>query len=377
MTNSKPQIKGATIVIILLLAVVGALAYSTLKAPVPTTGDINPADKFSDQVGSAPGQQPTNIITTNSKFGDDNVGQFRPAVYNVMDTTATTYTVNTIRVYQIVDGIENFFGTVATVVTGVAPRGTASNTLDITGYDENNNLYKYVAYVTASDGVRTSGRFEFTAAEDVVKTYAVPNQSTLIFKVYDEENRGYLFTSGEEDGTVVAGTAKATGQTFANMTANTTEAVGQGGYFDYTVYFSQNGTASTATQFEDQVLLMAVDGQDLSDWQTPSISIPGAVVTLLSPGQYNDKIKNDGYDWIYSITNADGTPLHIDSTWTKARIQVYAKSGVNPSDNIGIAMYTGGYYTQTVGDGMKMDTHKDDASQTAVFTAQTLTLSID
>lgn len=364
------QLTGTTIVIALLIAVVAVLGYSSLMSKAP----INLGDIAQDQA-----QGTTPVLSVSSKFGDDNTGVFRPAVYNSMDTTATTYTQNTIRVYQLIAGTEVYYGDVATASTGVIARGNTTATLTITGYDENNLIYDYVAYVVAADNSRTSGRFTFTAAEDVVKTYAVPNQGNATFKVYDEENRGYLYESTEHTANVSAGTAYVTGKTFTGKSSNSTTGtiIAMGGYYDFTVYFSENGTIGTTNQFEDQRLLVAIDGQDLSDWLAPTLSMSGAVITKLEPGQYNDKIKNDGYDWVYQISKADGTPYHVDSTWQKLRIQQYAKSGVNPADDIKVAFYTSGWFKQTVGDGMKMDSHKDDSSQTAVFTVQDLTLDID
>ncbi len=357
---AKSKMSGTTIAIVVLALAVVFLGYSAMNKGL-TTGEL--IDNEND--GNL-------VINTASKFGDDNTGQFRPAVYNSMDTSATTYKAMTLRVYQLVNGVEEFYGTVLTATSGVGAR-SATNTLAITGYDENNNIYKYAVYAPASDNASTSGRWEFTASEDVVKTYAVPNQSALIFKVYDEEARGGLYTSLS----AADGTSNSSGTTYGADTATTGTVVAAGGYYDYTIYFSTNGSLSTYNQFEDQMLLIAVDAGDLSDWLTPSLSLPGATVTLLEPGQYNDKIKNNGYDFIYKVTNADGTAYHVDSTWSKLRIQQYAKPSVNPADDVTVSLIPGGYYTQTVGNGMKMDTNKDDSSQTAVFTENFIILDLD
>ena len=352
---------GTTIAIIALALAVVFLGYSAMNRP--TTGSL--VEQATDGTGSV-------VLNTASKFGDDNTGVFRPAVYNSMDTSATTYKAMTLRVYQLVNGVEQFYGTVLTATGGVGTRSSA-NALSITGYDENNNVYTYVVYALASDNASTSGRWQFTAAEDVVKTYAVPNQSALIFKVYDEEARGGLFTSLS----AADGTSNSSGTTYGADTATTGTVVAAGGYYDYTIYFSTNGSLSTYNQYEDQELLIAVDAGDLSDWLEPSLSLPGATITKLEPGQYNDKIKNNGYDFIYKVTKSDGTPYHVDSTWSKLRIQQYAKPSVNPADDVTVSFIPGGYFTETVGDGMKMDTHKDDSSQTAVFTENFIILDLD
>lgn len=356
------MITGPTIVIGILVLAILVLGANYLKAP--TGADILAGD----------GKTLSPDVETYTKFGDDNIGYFRPAVYNSMDTTAVSYTVEAIRVYQLDSvGVESYYGSVTTATSGVGARA-AANTLAITGYDNDQKLYKYVAYVQATNNVSTSGRFEFTASEDVVKEYGVPNQSQLIFKVYDEEQRGYLNTSGS---IVAAGQSNVSGDIWvATGSTSVGTSVGTGGYYDYTIYFSENGTQSTSNQFEDQILLVAVDGQDLSDWQTPSLSLPGATITQLSPGEYNDKIKNNGFDWIFKVTNADGTPYHVDSTWSKLRIQQYAKTAVDATDDINVSFLTGGWYQATTGSAMKMDTHKDDSSQTAVFAANTLNFVI-
>lgn len=309
---------------------------------------------------------------TKSLFGDDGKGIYRPAIYNSMNSTATEYLSATMRVYKLVNNVEVFYGTVVTQTGGIQASGTG--TLSIEGYDSTGNLQKYVAYVPATDGTITSARYTFDAAEDVAAEYPVPKQATLLFKVYDNENRGYVGETSEL--TAAYGGLVATGRTFFSTTSNSSGyAVGAGGLVDYKIYFETNGTASTATQFEDQIFIVGVDAQDLSDYDEPSLTMDGAVVTKLNPGEYNDKIKNLGYDYIYKIT-VNGKPLHVASTFKKLDIQVNAKGSVDPTDDIKVGFFTGGYFKQTVGSAMLMDTHKDDSAQTGVFTVQDVTLSI-
>jgi hypothetical protein len=351
------------ILLIVIAASVGYMALSTKNTGTTANvfGQATPANPTGPYTPADP-----NLIT-------DLSGTLSLSVQNAMDTTAKTYRAATVRVYKS-ETPNSLFGTVTTIATGTG-RGTLTLDKFVPG---TSTPQTYIYYVPAVDGGMTSMMGSFTAAENVEVNAKVANQSGLIFKVYDDEARGYLYESTEHTANVSAGaTNYATGKTFMSTTSNTTgTAVGLGGYYDYTIYLSTNGTASTKSQFEDQQLLIAIDGQDLSDWNKPTLSIPGAVITELAPGSYSDKIKNDGYDWVYSVTGTDGKPLHVDSTWKKLTIQEYAKSGVNPSDNIKLGFYTAGYAVKTLEDSMLMSTHSDDSSQTAIYTTQDLTLDL-
>lgn len=324
-----------------------------------------PAQVSGGGAGEQPAAPPNAVSST--LFDADGYGKYRPAILNPLNTTTNEYKAATILVYKLVNGAEKFYDTVTTVTTGHV---TQANALKIVGLDSNGNLQKYVAYVPASDASMTSGRFEFTAAGDVSPTYYIPDQAGLIFKVYDDTAKAYLYGNNETS----AGGLHGTGATFnGTVTTDTKAKVGTGGNFDYIIYFETNGTAATDTQFTDQSFLIAIDAQDLSDWKEPTLTLPGATITKLASGGYNDKISNNGNDWVYKV-EVNGKPLVVKDAFQKLSIQMYAKAGVDPTDSVAVSFITGGWYQETNGENMKQDTHKDDTSNTAVYTAQTITL---
>ena len=367
MRNKDSGGKGMLTVVIVLAAVVLILGLAYLSQPTEVKQTTPEKASLADtDGGDQPAPTPSQAIPV-AMFDADGYGKYRPAVVNPLNTTATEYKAVTIRVYKLNDNVEEFYDTVTTVTTGHI---TQANALKISGYGSSGAIQRYVAYVPASDESITSARYEFTAAGDVAPKYNVPEQAALIFKVYDETAKAYVYGNNE----TTAGGLKATGATFNGTSATGTEAsVSTGGNYEYTIYLETNGSAASDKQFTDQSFLVAIDAQDLSDWQEPTLSMAGATVTKLSSGQYNDKIRNNGNDWVYKI-EVNGKPLVVEDAFKKLTIQQYAKSGVAPTDNVAVSFITGGYYTETVGTNMRLGTHKDDASDTAVYTAQTITL---
>jgi len=240
----------------------------------------------------------------------------------------------------------------------------ATGTLAITCVADGEKV-EYVAYVPASDASITSERIEFTAAEDVVKEMPVPQQAALIFRVYDNDNKGYVYGGA----VTAASTWMAAGTTFYSTTSNSTGlTVGTDGSFDYTLYVKTNATAATDTQYEDQALYLYVNVDDLSDWNELGINVGGDLASVDFP---NSKIANSGYDFAYELED-----VHLGTTQTAVGITGQALSGVDASDDAVIGFGTSGWYKATVGSDMILDTNKDDSSKTTVFTIQTATFDL-
>lgn len=378
-----------TIILVVMVLMMGVMAWAVFfKTP---TASIMPGQSF--------GQQGTDtspiVITTKNLFGDDNKGTYRPALISKYNSASTEYIGASMRLYKVNNGIEQYYATVVTQITGTATSGAGTTTIE--GYDNDGNVQNYVAYVpangsmfqtngTGAGGFSQSARYTFSASEDVPNVeYQIANFSQLVFKVYDEDNRAYVYGTNDTNGTLGTtidgwpiGTLYPSGAIFKGYNNNDTgQIIGTGGFLTYTIYFEVNGSRTTSGRWGDQRTLVAVDADDLSDWQEPVISMDGAVMTKLSSGQYNDKIKNDGYDYIYEVTDANGQPLSVDNQFKKLRLAMYAKSNVNPSDDIKVELFTAGYFKQTTGNDMLMDTHKDDSSSTILYPSQNVTLRIN
>lgn len=375
MVKAKTKNQLTTVLLIAAAIVVAGLVLNFMSAPgTPTASMLTPSQPIETGTTGQPAQIQ---VVSDPRTYTDLSGTLSMSIQNSLNTTNKQYMIETIRIYKAND-LNTLYGTLATINTG-----TGRGTLAIDKYDAEGNPQNYVAFIPSNYTGAVSAQISFQGAENVIVDAKIPKQSRLAFKVYDLENRAYLWDGLEStpSGLETPGTLNVSGTTWFSTTSNSTGyAVGVGGFYNYQVYLTPNNTIAawdTVSQWQDQEFIMAMDAGDLSDWQKPSISVAGATVTELMPGQYNDKIKNDGYDWVWKITGADGKALNVCcGTFTKIEILQYGKAGVNPSDDITLGFYTSGYYTHTLDDAMGMSTHQDDSSQTAVYTPQTLVLSI-
>lgn len=311
------------------------------------------------------------VLVSGGNCGDDATGQFRPALFNTLNTSATEFISASVRVYEIVETNENYVGSLTSQTSGVQARDAGSGVIKIPCNNNDGSIKKYVAYIESTDASHTSLRYEFTAAEDIPVELALPQQGALIFKVYDEENHGYLYAGAE----TTAGGVQNSGTSFYSTTSNVSEySVTTNGYFNYNLYVQTNSTAATDTQYQDKSLLVIVDEADLSDWEEVSITPVGFVATFTKLSNCPSKIANDGYDYCYEATNGNGDPLSIVDQPRKINVYGKSKSAVDPTDNINVGFATRGYFKETIGSGMRIDYNKDDSSQTYVYTAQYVTL---
>ena len=356
--------KAQTGIIITVIAVIAVIMVAFLGAIMwfgPTPGEI--AAEKEDTLTAI-------TIAAAGACDENDQGYYRPAVYNPLNTSGTEYIAVTQRIYSIEtdangEKTEVFYGSVTTQTSGVAARA-ATGTIQITCTDRTTgNPIEYVAYSPASDGSMTSMRYEFTAKADIVKEFAIPQQAGLIFKMYDEENRGDVYGGAVTDAT----TWMASGSTFYSTTSNSTGlTVDTDGTFEYTVSVKTNATAAIDTQYEDQALYLYVNIAEQNEWNELSLNLGGSLSSIDFP---NSKVSNAGYDFAYSLGD-----IHLGSVKNDLTVAGQALSGVNPSDDVVLAFGTSGYVKQTVGSGMILDTNKDDSARTTVYTLQTVTLSI-
>jgi len=290
--------------------------------------------------------------------GDDKKGTIYFSLRNPLNSTGSEYEGTTVRFYQLSDGEEKFIKTVSGSATGYA-----STTLPC-GKD-------YVAYCESSSSV-ASLREEFTVDEEEESfDWLQPEVAGLIFKVYNDEARAYVYPSAAS----TAATWTASGGTFYSTTSNSTGmSVGADGYVMYSIEFETNGTAATDKQFQDLTLLIAIDSGNGSVWQEPSkAEFTGGTTTKVD---CPTKIASDLYDWCYEVT-VDGEAPAIEDSINYFKLEQHTVQGVDPlaADTIKIGIFTSGRYKTTFGSEMKEGYNKDDSSQTYVRTGQTATLT--
>jgi hypothetical protein len=288
--------------------------------------------------------------------GDDAKGELRLAATNPLNTSDKEYLAVTARMYQP-DG--SYTGPITTAVSGLPAEGSGT-ACSFCGQD-------YTYYVAASDGSHISATGSILCADGASEVFDLPQQAGLIFKVRDEENDGYVYASAE----TTAGGEQASGTSFYSTTSNDTGyTVGTDESIDYTIWTRINKTAAIDTQFTDQGLLVAENADDQSDWDEPAVKISGATVSTVD---CPTKISNDGYDYCYEATQ-NGGALNVAGSWVKINIQQQALSGVNPSDDITVGLFTSGYYVKTLSEDMGAGYNKDNPAKDYVYTGQTATL---
>lgn len=330
--------------------VAGALYGTGYLAQITPAGQQQ-ANLTADQINAA---------KISALCGDDAKGELRLAAFNPLSTTTTKYLNATARIYNP-DG--QFTGTIAVTSAGLPSEGSGTSCAAC-GKD-----YTYV--VVGSDGVATSASGKITCKDGAGVVFQLPEQAGLLFKVRDEENYAYVYGGTE----TTAGNLLASGTTFASVTSNSSNrAIGADESYDYTIWTEINKTAATDKQFTDLSLLIAINGQDLSDWAKPSVSVAGAsVADITCP----TKISNDGYDWCWEVTTSGSTPLVISGDFVKINVQQQSLPGVNPSDDIQVGLFTSGIYKHTLDEGYSSGYNKDDSTKTYVFTGQTVTFAFD
>jgi len=307
--------------------------------------------------------------------------EVRLAVRNINNETGTEYLTGTAYVFE---------GRLAGDLNIPADDYVTSFTLVNTGLPVVNSGIDldcdkwYTVIVPASDGATVSVAEEWfqdqTSSKVIMDGSA---QGGLLFRVYDEENKGYVYTAAE----TTAGNWIATGATAYSTTGNSTGdsggwTVAANGGFDYSISMKTNATAASDSQFGDSLgrTLIGVDIQTSEDWQEPQIAysfrgVGKEVVDVDCP----TKISNDGSEFCYSIENRDGTPVVLPRAFEgKLRITGTTLSAVDADDDVVVRMYTEGYKLKTTeAPGMLLASHGDDSSRTAVYTVQAITLAFE
>ena len=227
--------------------------------------------------------------------------------------------------------------------------------------------YQDYTIVCPASSTVNSLKFDMTCAKnDNTKAVQIADHAGLLFKVYDESNKGYVYASAE----ATAGGWAASGTTFYSTTSNATDYVlATDAFYIYTIYTETNSTAATDTRFNDQEWLVGVNSDDTADLDEPStLKVDGASI-LGSKMDCPTRIANDGYDWCYKGTG------DLGKTQTEVKIEQHANDNVNPADDTTLAFATSGWFLNNANSGSSMNYFQDDSSKTYVHTAQTLTLA--
>ncbi len=291
--------------------------------------------------------------------------ELRFAIRNPLNTSGVEYLTTTARIYSgdysTSDSIPGsaFKGTLAGLSTGLQPRGSGFAC-------DCGQIYTIV--LPAADDTVTSKVFTMKCERnDNTIEVTTPEQAELIFNVYDEMDKAYVYEYQDSS----AGTWSPAGSVWYSTTSNSTgKTIGQDGYYIYTISTKTNATAAVDRQYTDQRLYLAFDIAQSNDWQEPSITSPGVTITRVD---CPTKIANLGYEYCYDITK-DGKPLILEDSQVDFKIEQHAIAGVDPDDNVVIGFFTSGWYVSTIDAGAKLGVSKDDGAKTLVFSNMSIEL---
>ena len=356
--------KSAFIAMLLLAVVLGGIFLIALKSQGPLS-TVSQTDKTTGQTTITLAPPSCDPQATQSP-------ELRYALKN-QDNPQTEYLAVKTYVYEGEFSATNlptdasFKTTFTTATTGIPARGS--------GVDIDCGK-KYTIVVPAVDGVSTSTMFVMESASNdntkvVSGTTSISNESGLIARIYDDEAKAFVYGSADTS----AGTWHARGTTYYSTTSNSSgNTIIADGYYRYTISVETNATASTTSRFNDQETTVAIDRQSSAQWDSPNSLTFNGVDLIGNKYSLPTKLANLNYDDGYLVPN---NPT-IKSAVKDLKVEQHALSGINPTDDIGVGIFTSGYYISTKDNSAKLGYAKDDPSATLVYTNYfTATLSME
>lgn len=257
-----------------------------------------------------------------------------------------------------------FRGTHLTLATGLPAIGSGFAALcDVT----------YTIVVPAADAATTSTMFSMKVTRnDNVKIVEVAEQTPLIARVYDSEAKGFVYEATE----ATAGSWFTTGASWYSTSGNLTGdsdglTLGTDDYYRYEISFHTNGTATSAARFNDQETAIAIDRQSSTSFdEVSTLNLNGVNLIGNKFASIPTRMAKSNYDEAYLVPNNPTIKTAVNTL----DIDQYALSGVNPSDDIVVAMYTAGFAISTQDNGVTYGYAEDDSSETVLYAPYVMTL---
>jgi hypothetical protein len=304
------------------------------------------------------------------------VPQIRAAYHNAANETNTEYLVSAAaRVYSgnhssdVSIPATDYVGTINLATTGYPASGSGFLSV-ICG-----NTYTIVVPSTNANTVSAMTVVKMNHNEELA-TLEGAYQQPLIFRVYDEDNRNYVYANTEATATTWVATASSFYSTTGNATIDSDGlTLGAGASYKYLIYGKTNTTASSKGRFTDPLgeLLIGVDVYDASDWAEPVITATyyNSALNVVKES-CPSKIANDGNEFCYKLTDPSlgGPPVVSNGRELVILVQGEGKSGVDVSDDTNVSYYVSGWVQRTGNEGSFLTFNKDDSSETYIYTAQ-------
>lgn len=185
--------------------------------------------------------------------------------------------------------------------------------------------------------------------------------STLQFRAKDMQQGGDLMFDNADSS---ATDYETTGVTFTSVTNNATAmTVDTSTPIDVIIEVK---AVNTAGDFNDMGMLVTLDNIDTNVYNEPTVTVNGDVLPEVK-GELDvyqaRALSGDDYVYSFDISILDDSDVDVG-------IKASVIDGQSVSTNPQVTFYSIGNYLKTIGNEIGTSSHKDDASNTAVYTAQ-------
>lgn len=238
----------------------------------------------------------------------------------------------------------------------------------------------YEIYVKGSGEYSSDGKLVLTPAElsesrtTLERTIEGTAYSPFKVKVRDDDANADAYTSTNSTDYV----SSTLTSTFYSGTGSTGWTVGTDGYLDLQFTFAPNVSAETKGKGM-YIALNTEDDSNINDWDEDSIKIVWDGVTLSEADLPSNDLKAlSAYEKVYYVENPIGMKDGVKDSVTKVDFYIQSDDGINPDFDPVIKIVALGDYKSTTSDDVLVNVgFQDDSSRTELYSAQTITLSVD
>lgn len=354
------------------------LAVVILGGGVVTTmwlGEIGPFSVTSDDAPAASSQGGIVLPPSDAEVAklcpDTLTTVLTLTVRNQLNETGREEYDNTALVYKVKDGKESLVQTLSDTTAGTANLECGSvYRVRLISTDANGGDGAYI-FDQLDSGLDAEVSADHKFVEFVAQgsQYSLGLQSkqhgTLQFRVFDNTNNGLMFDAADSS----ANDYETTGANFSSTTLNTTAtAVGAGGDFDMTI---QVKSTDVDTDFCDLGCYLLIDAAS-SKWDDAEVTYGGSSLDVADFDDYENRLWGGTYEQKFVL------PANFEDKVKEVRVIMPALAGVNPTgaDSPVFAFASLGATRQTSANGVHYGGTDDAAAPTAVYTVQSLTISV-
>jgi hypothetical protein len=235
----------------------------------------------------------------------------------------------------------------------------------------------YIINIKGTGDYSSDGTIELSKSDLYEDPVPLTFGSTLYtpFKVkgYDEDAKSKIYTSANSTDYVTSLTS-----TFYYSTSSTAWTIGADGSLDVTFTLAPNSSSET----KGEAIYVAVDLADdsnLDDWDVDTLEVTYDGVTLSQATLSENEGKAlQTYDAVYLIENPIGMKGSAKDSEVDMRVQVTSGDAINPDFDPVIKIVALGDFKSTKSDEVLEGVgFQDSSARTELYTAQTITLSVD